>query len=41
MYAVMFCHEHWEEELEFSTSSMSEDMFNFSMELDERSKVEV
>lgn len=40
-YAVMFCHDHWTEELEFIHQTSSKDMFNFTMDLEERSSVEV
>jgi len=37
MYAVMFCHEFWQEELEFASVGSSENMFNFTQTLEERS----
>ena len=34
----MFCHEHWEEELEINTLESSGDMHNMSASIEERSK---
>jgi len=34
-YAVLFCHEYWQEELEY-TSVSSKDMYNFNLSLEER-----
>ena len=37
-YAIAFCHEEWYEELEFSTISVDDNLFNFSQSVDQRSQ---
>ena len=37
-YVVAFCHDEWQEELEYQTMSKLDDMYNFSVSLEERSQ---
>jgi ABC-type multidrug transport system ATPase subunit len=38
MYVVMFCHDEWKEDLEITTMSKSDNLFNFNVDIDKRAE---